>query len=156
MQSKFIGFFFTLIGIMIMVIQSDLAPLTSLITWPFLLLLTGTFLLFTALMKKHSSLTLWGGLITALGLTIWGMKYIDGWSKHWGLLLALFGVAVLLQFMINRNKITGLVGIIMVLTGISAYPGFADLPIISPITSVIHAYWSVFIVILGLIFILKK
>jgi hypothetical protein len=118
--------------------------------------LIGALLLFIALIKKKASLTLWGGLIAALGISIWGIKYVEGWPRHWSLLIGLFGVAVLLSYFVSKNRITAIVGTIMVLTGIFAYPGIADLPIISPITSTLHMIWPVFVVILGLVLLTKK
>jgi hypothetical protein len=156
MQSKITGFILVLAGILLMVIKSGLAPLDSFFTWPFILFLIGALLLFIALIKKKASLTLWGGLIAALGISIWGIKYVEGWPRHWSLLIGLFGVAVLLSYFVSKNRITAIVGTIMVLTGIFAYPGIADLPIISPITSTLHMIWPVFVVILGLVLLTKK
>ncbi|MGA9173044.1 MAG: hypothetical protein WBZ33_03570 [Thermoactinomyces sp.] len=156
MKVKLTGFILILAGILLMLIKSDLASIPSLMTWPFILFLLGAILLFFAYLKRNHSLTLWAGLIAALGLSIWGIKYVNGWPRHWSLLLGLFGVAVLLSYSISRNRITGIVGTIMVITGIFAYPGIADLPVISPITSILHGIWPVFVVILGLVLVIRK
>ncbi|MBA4541416.1 MULTISPECIES: hypothetical protein [Thermoactinomyces] len=156
MKVKLTGLILILAGILLMLIKSDLASITSLLTWPFILFLLGAILMFFALSKRNHVLTLWTGLITALGLSIWGIKYVDGWPKHWSLLLVLFGIAVLFSFSISKNHITGIVGGIMVITGIFAYPGIANLPVISPITSILHGIWPVFVVILGLFLVTRK
>lgn len=156
MQTKIIGFIITLVGVILLLVQTSLTSLASLLTWPFLLFLVSVLLLYIGILKKISSLTLWAGFVATITITVWGLEYVNGWPKHWSLLVALFGLVVLLQFTINKSKITALVGVILILTGIFAYPGITELPFISPITSVFHAYWPVLIVILGLIFISKK
>lgn len=156
MQTKILGFIITLVGIILLLVQTDLTSLASLITWPFLIFLFSVLLLYVGILKKISTLTLWAGFAATISVTAWGLKYVNGWPKHWSILVALFGLVVLLQFTINKSKITALVGVILILTGIFAYPGITELPLVSPITSVFHAYWPVLIVILGLVFISKK
>jgi hypothetical protein len=156
MQTKILGFIITLVGIILLLVQTDLTSIASLITWPFLLFLFSVLLLYVGILKKISALTLWAGFAATISIMVWGLKYVNGWPKHWSILVALFGLVVLLQFTINKSKITALVGVILILTGIFEYPGITELPLVSPITSVFHAYWPVLIVILGLVFISKK
>jgi hypothetical protein len=156
MQSKLIGFILILGGALLLVTKFELAPLQSFITWPFIMFLIGAILLFVAFLKRIGSLALWAGLITFLGLSVWGIKYVEGWPNHWSILLVFVGLSVLLQYLLTKHNMSGIVGGILVLTGVVAYPGVTELPIVSPVTTVLHNYWPVFIVVLGLIFLSKK
>jgi len=139
-----------------MVSRFEWAPLGSFLTWPFLLFVTGALLLFFAILYKNGSLIIWGGIIATLGISIWGIKYVEGWPDHWSLLAALIGLTVLLHYAITKNQMSATVGAILFLIGLFAYPGIKDLPFVAPITSVLHTIWPVFIVLLGFVFLVKK
>ncbi|MFC7440807.1 hypothetical protein [Laceyella putida] len=156
MQSKLIGFVLILGGALLMLTKFELAPLESFISWPFIMFMIGAILLFVAFLKRIGSLALWAGIIAFLGLSVWGIKYVEGWPNHWSILLVFVGLSILLQYIITKHSMSGTVGSILVLTGIVAYPGVTELPIVSPITTVLHNFWPAFIVLLGLIFLSKK
>lgn len=156
MQSKMVGFFLVLAGILLLILRFDLASLTSFVTWPFLLFLFGALLIFTAFLKKNAQTALLGGIIAGLGISIWGLKYVDGWPNHWSILLVFMGMAFLLQFSINKNGTTAMIGGVLVLSGIFAWPGIKNVPFITPIASILHIVWPVFIILLGVIFIFRK
>lgn len=156
MKVKLIGFLLVLFGITVMIIRFEWAPLNSFLTWPFLLFIVGSILLFFSILYKNGSLIIWGGIIATLGMMIWGIKYVEGWPDHWSILVALIGLSILLHYAITKNQTSILVGSILFLIGLFAYPGIRDLPFISPITSILHLIWPVLIVILGFIFLVKK
>lgn len=156
MQSKLIGFVLVLGGILLMLTKFELAPLNSFISWSFIMFLLGAICLFIAFLKRIGSLALWAGIISFLGLSVWGIKYVKGWPDHWSILLVFLGASILFQYSITRHSMSGTAGSILVITGIVAYPGVTELPLISPITTVLHNFWPAFVVLLGLIFLAKK
>jgi hypothetical protein len=156
MQTKLIGFLLVLAGTQLLLVWSGLVEVRNFLSWPFLFFLLGTILLFFGFLKKNGSMVLTGGIISALFLSIWGIKYVEGWPKHWSILLALLGLAVYLHYGVTKNKTTAIVGTTLILSGIFAYPGIKELPVIAPLTSILHSIWPIFIIILGVIFLTKK
>lgn len=156
MKVKLIGFLLVLFGIAVMIIHFGWAPFNSFLTWPFLLFIAGAILLFFAILYKNGPLIIWGGIIATLGITIWGIKYVKGWPDHWSILVALIGLTILIHYAIIKSQTSVLVGTILFLIGLFAYPGIRDLPLVSPITSILHSIWPVLIIILGFIFLIKK
>ncbi|MBA4496289.1 hypothetical protein ACFO25_12080 [Paenactinomyces guangxiensis] len=154
MHKKIVGFFLILGGILLMILKTGLAPLSSFITWPFLLFFAGAFLIFFAFVKANAQLALLGGILGSLGLSVWIHRNIE--EIHWSVLIGMLGVAFLLQFAINKNNLSALIGGVLVLTGVFAWPGIQELPFIAPVANILHMIWPVFVVVLGVIFLLKK
>ncbi|TCS96533.1 hypothetical protein [Hazenella coriacea] len=157
MQSKVIGLLLVLFGLLLLIVKFEWAPLTSFLSWPFLLFLGGALLTFLGFIRKKPQLVFLGTIMGGCGLYIWGLKYeIDGWPDHWSFIVVILGIAFLLQFGVSKNKSTALIGAMILLAGLFAWPGITDIPILAPMTSMVHSIWPIFIVTLGTVLLLKK
>ncbi|SFX11386.1 hypothetical protein SAMN04487866_101577 [Thermoactinomyces sp. DSM 45891] len=156
MQKKAIGFVLVLAGGLSLVIETRTATLNTLITWPFLLFLLGSILVFISFLQKQSQLTVIGGIIAAIGLSVWGFRYIPSWPRHWSILMLMIGVVVFLQYMQNKNNMTLIISLVLCLAGFFANPVVADISLFTPIAHTLNTYWPILIVGLGLTFIMKR
>ncbi|MBD1371804.1 hypothetical protein IC620_05455 [Hazenella sp. IB182357] len=156
MKSKSIGFLLLLIGIFISLIKSGLAPLQSFMDWPFLFFFGGLLLIFIGYAKNNSILTLWGGILATLGISVWGHRHVTAWPTHWSFLIGLLSIAFFIQFVVNRNKITATIGFLLLLVAFFAWPGIVGIPYIAPIAEVINQFWPALLIMIGLIFLVKK
>lgn len=156
MQKKLFGFILILISLLLLIIQTESAPIQSFITWPFLLILLGAILVLVAFVNKNDKLALTGGIAAAIGLFIWGRQNIDHWSDHWSILMIFIGVAILFQFMINKQNISAVVSLILMISGICAWPGLREIASLSSIAPTLNTYWPVLILGLGVYFIARK
>lgn len=155
MQNKATGFLMILLGVMIFVYKSSWVPFDSFFTWQFALFLGGAGLIFFAFMHRIAPLALIGGMISTVGICVWGPQYVHGWTKHWSILAVMLGISFLLQFMINRNNITALVGSILVTSGILTWPGIQQIPGIAPIAAIFTTYWPIVLIAFGFLLIRK-
>lgn len=156
MQKKAIGFVLILAGGLLLIAETGWATISTMITWPFLLFLLGTLLVFVSFLQKQGSLTVIGGVIAAIGLSVWGFRYVPDWPKHWSILVLLIGIVIFLQYMQNKNNMTLIIAVVLSLCGFFANPAVGEIALFAPIANVLNTYWPVLIVGLGLIFILKK
>lgn len=157
MQSKVIGLLLVLFGLLLFIVKFEWAPLASFLSWPFLLFLSGILLTFLGFIRKKSQLVFLGSLMGGIGLYIWGLKYeIDGWPDHWSLIVVILGISFLLQVGVNKHKLTAVIGVMILLAGLFAWPGITEIPILTPMTTTFHSIWPVFVVVLGAILLLKK
>lgn len=157
MQSKVLGFLLVLFGLLLFIIKFEWVPLVSFLSWPFLLFLSGVLLSFLGFVRKKSHLVFLGTIMGGMGLYIWGLRYeIDGWPDHWSFIVVIFGIAFLLQYGVNKNKFTAIIGIMILLAGLFAWPGITEIPMLAPLTTTFHSIWPIFIVVLGAILLFKK
>lgn len=151
MQNKASGFLLILCGVMLFVYKSSWVPFDAFFTWPFALFLLGCLLIFFAFMNAIAPFALIGGIISTLGISVWGSEYVTGWPKHWSLLAVMLGLSCLLQFMINRNNISALVGSILLTSGILTWPGIREIPGVAPIANLFTTYWPILLVCVGIV-----
>ncbi|RAL26686.1 hypothetical protein [Thermoflavimicrobium daqui] len=156
MQKKIIGFFLILAGILLLFVQTKIAEIKDFITWPFLGLLLSVILLFIFLINQQAQLVLIAGISTAIFLTVWGNKYVSDWPTHWGILIFMFGIAVILQFVVTKHHMTLIIGIFIMLIGAFAWPGLRDIPGLSSIAIILNTYWPALVLVLGFLFLVKK
>lgn len=156
MQKKLIGFFLIFASILMLVVKTQLAPITSFISWPFLLFFVSVILIAVSFTNQNDKLALGAGIAAAIGLFIWGKQYVDSWSNHWSILLMLIGFAVFLQFFINKQNLTAVIASILTLSGICAWPGLNDIASLASIAPTLNTYWPVLFLGLGLYFIIRK
>lgn len=155
-QKKLIGFLLILASILLLLIQTNSAPLESFITWPFLLFFLGAILIVIGFVNNNDKLALIAGIAASIGLFIWGREHVDDWSDHWSILMILCGVAVLLQFLINKQNITIAIALVLILSGISAWPGLHDIASLAGIAPVLNTYWPFLLLGLGVYFLVRK
>lgn len=156
MQKKLIGFFLVFFSILLLVIKTELAPIQSFISWPFLLFFLSTVLIAVSFINQNDKLTLIAGIGGAIGLFIWGKQYVDGWSDHWSILLLLIGFAVLLQYVINKDNLTAVIAIVLIFSGICAWPGLKNIASLASIAPTLNTYWPLLLLGLGVYFLLRK
>lgn len=156
MQTKMIGFALIIFGVLLLLVQSGIADVKSLITWPFLLFLLGIILVFFSFLQKQSQLTLVGGILASIGIFIWGLNYVENWDSHWSILVGMLGLVLLLQFILNHNNMTLAVGLFLLCIGFFAWPGIHRISFLAPIADTLNSYWPIFIVGIGVIFLFKR
>jgi hypothetical protein len=156
MQNRVIGFFLVLMGAILLIVETDWAKLTSFLSWSFFSFIVGIFLIFISYLQKQSHLTLIGGIFATIGITVWGFQNVDLWPKHWSIIVMMLGVTLMLQYILNQNNITLVIGIVMLLSGVFAWPGLKEVTYLAPIATISNVYWPIFIVGLGAVFIVKK
>lgn len=127
-------------------------------SWEFLLILLGVCLILFAMNRPNRShLLVWGGVVAGLGIHAWGIAHMDGWPRHWSLIPAVVGLSFFLWgglYLKNRNQ--GMIGMILILLGLFAWPGIVDLPIIGQVGDTLHKYWPTALIVLGLLLMTKK
>lgn len=156
MQNRVIGFFLVIMGAILLIVEADWAKLNSFLSWSFFLFIVGIFLIFVSFLQKQSHLTLLGGIFATIGITVWGYSYMQNWPKHWSIIVIMIGATLLLQYILNQNNITLVIGIVLLLSGFFAWPGLKEVTYLAPIAAISNIYWPIFIVGLGAIFIVKK
>lgn len=156
MQNRIIGFILVLMGAILLIVEADWAKLTSFLSWSFVLFIVGIFLIFFSFLQKQGSLTLLGGICATIGISVWGFSYVESWPKHWSIIVIMIGATLMLQYILNQNNITLVIGIVLLLSGIFAWPGLKDIEYLAPIATFTNVYWPIFIVGLGAVFIVKK
>lgn len=156
MQKKLLGFLLTFISILLLLIKTESAPLQSFISWPFLLFFLGTVLILVAFVNQNDKLALIAGLGSSIGLFIWGKEYVEGWSSHWSILMMLCGVAVLLQYLINKQNLVIVIALILIISGICAWPGLNDIASLASIAPTLNTYWPLLLLGLGVYFLIRK
>lgn len=156
MQTKVIGFFLILAGALLLIVQTGVAEVHSLISWPFLLFLLGIILVFFSFLQKQSQLTLVGGIFASMGLFIWGLNYVKDWDSHWSILVGMLGIVLLLQFILNHNNMTLAVGLLLLCIGFFAWPGIYQISFLAPIANTLNKFWPIFVVGIGVIFLFKR
>jgi hypothetical protein len=154
-MNKVTGFLLILLGLVLFIFKSKWIPLVAFFNWYFVLTIIGLFLIFFAFTISIAPIALIGGVITTLGLNVWGSRYIEGWPTHYSILLVMLGIAFLLQFTINKGTLSGMISSILLLFGFFTWPGIQNLPGLSPIAHILSTYWPIFIIALGLIMIRK-
>lgn len=153
MKNKATGFLLILLGVLLFVYKSNWVPFDSFFTWPFALFLLGAALIFFSFVNTIPSFALFGGIISTLGIYIWGAEHVSGWPKHWSILGVMLGISFLLQFMINRNSVTALIGSILSISGLLTWPGIQEIPGIAPIAHLFTTYWPILLVCFGVMLI---
>lgn len=156
MQKKAIGFVLVLAGFLLLAAQTGWAKIPSMLTWPFLLFILGSIIVFISFLQRQPQLTVIGGVIGAIGLSVWGFRYVPDWPKHWSILVLMIGIVIFLQYMQNKNNMTLVVACVLLLCGFFANPAIGEIAVFAPIADVLNSYWPVFIVGLGLLFLFKK
>lgn len=156
MQKKLIGFILVFFSILLLVIKTNLASIASFISWPFLLFFVSTVLIAVSFTNQNDKLGLIAGIGAAIGLFIWGKQYVTGWSDHWSILLLMIGCGVFLQFFINKQSLTAVIALILVLSGIFAWPGLNDIASLASIAPTLNTYWPLLLLGLGVYFMLRK
>ncbi|MXQ55890.1 hypothetical protein [Shimazuella alba] len=156
MQNRVIGFFLVIMGAILLIVEADWANLHSFLSWSFILFVVGIFLIFFSFLQKQSHLTLLGGIFATIGISVWGFQYVEQWPRHWSIIVIMIGVTLMLQYILNQNNITLVIGIVLLLSGVFAWPGLKEITYLAPIATFTNVYWPIFIVGLGAIFIIKK
>lgn len=156
MQKKLLGFILIFFSILLLLIKTNLAPIPSFISWPFLLFFVSTILIAISFTNQNDKLGLVAGIGAAVGLFIWGKQYVDGWSDHWSILLIFIGCAVFLQYLINKQNLTAVIALILVLSGICAWPGLNEIASLASIAPTLNTYWPLLLLGLGIYFLLRK
>jgi hypothetical protein len=156
MHTRIIGFVLIIAGLLLLIVQTNWARPQSLLSWPFLLFLFGVSLVFLSFLNKQSQLTLLGGILASVGITVWGFEYVENWPKHWSILVGMLGVTLILQYMNNHNQTTLIIGCVLLLSGFFAWPGIREITLLAPIAKFLNTYWPVLIVGLGAVFLFRK
>jgi hypothetical protein len=151
MQTRLIGLFLILSGLFIFVRQSQMIPLYSFIDLSFIFFLLGCTFITIAFLKESGPIALTGGIIAAIGIYKWGIDYIPGWPADFEILMMLIGGAFLIQFSITKQRRTAIIGIIIFLCALFAWPGIEKIPLFAPIASFLNLYWPGLMIGLGLI-----
>lgn len=154
-HNKATGFLLILLGVLLFAYKSSWVPFDSFFTWPFALFLLGTALIFFAFINAIAPFALIGGIISTLGISVWGLEHVTGWPRHWGILAVMLGISFLLQFMINRNNMSALIGSILVTSGVLTWPGIREIPGIAPVANLFTTYWPILLVCFGVLLIRK-
>jgi hypothetical protein len=156
MQTKIIGYVLMIAGLLLLIVEAKWAEPKSLVSWPFLLFLFGITLIFISFLNKQPQLTLLGGVLASIGITVWGFEYVSNWPKHWSILVGMLGITVMLQYILNQSKTTLIVGCVLLLSGFFAWPGIREISLLAPIANFLNTYWPVLIVVLGAVFLFRK
>lgn len=156
-SGKIIGLLLVLTGILLLIKELNQKSFSSLfLTWELLPFATGMGILFYAVKKKHRHFFLGGSILAGIGIHLWGINHFPSWPSHWSWLLLIVGAAFLLVAYVYKERFSITVGILLLLTALFAWPGIQEIPSISPVTRTLHTYWSLFLILLGLLVILKK
>ena len=149
-RANVVGIFLIVAGLLLLLRKIDLPMADRFGTWEFILFLTGVVMLVIAHFRSNRNLMLWAGLITGMSLHMWAKANVDGWPDHWFFLFIIVGAAFLLVFASQKDRRSGIIGILLILTGIAAWPG---LPWVA---GSLNNYWPVLLVVLGIFLITKK
>ncbi|SHE48225.1 hypothetical protein SAMN05444392_101655 [Seinonella peptonophila] len=155
-QKKFIGFFLVFFSALLLLYQTGKAPISSFITWPFILFFIASLLVFIGFIKENAQLVLIAGIAASVGLFIWGMQNIINWPTHWSILIVMFGIVIFLHYLVSKHHLAISVAIILILSGLCAWPGLRDVSVLAPIAPLLNTYWPVFILGLGIYFLFRK
>lgn len=156
MQARVLGVVLVLAGILIFIKQTAIVSVAAFITWPFIFFLVGAILVVAGFWKKNEHLVLAGGIVAAIAIFRWGMLNVHGWPSHWSILVALIGVAILLQYILTRNTLTGVIAVFAIVTGLFAWPGIKDIAALAPLATVLNTYWPILAIALGLVLFFRK
>jgi hypothetical protein len=150
-KTKLPGLFLILAGALLFI-----GDLSALLSWSFIGLIFGIIMTYFGFSNHNSGLVLTGGLITSITLYAFGRAKIPGWPEHWSLLLVFFALSIILLYLSNKQPLTGIAGFFLLLAGIFANPKIKNFELLDPISPLMNKYWPIFLIVLGLIFILKK
>ena len=156
MDKKWFGYFLIILGFMLSLYKLEIVPLKAFISWYFILSLIGTLFIISSFIQKNPTLVLIGGTIFAIGLSIWGNKYIALWPKNLSPFLILLGITFLLQYALNKQYFTAFIGSMFILTGISYLPGIKNIPFVFSLTRVFQTYWPFVLIITGVFILTNK
>jgi hypothetical protein len=149
-RANFVGILLIVGGLLLLIRRIDLPMTERFTTWEFILFLSGVIMLLIAHFRSNRNLMLWSGLLTGMSLHMWGKANLDGWPDHWSFLFIIAGAAFLLVFASQKDRRSGIIGILLILTGFAAWPG------LTWVAGSLNNYWPVLLVVLGIFLITKK
>ncbi|GGA41107.1 hypothetical protein GCM10007416_12620 [Kroppenstedtia guangzhouensis] len=151
MRTKTIGILIALAGIFLLFRKQGISPSPDTLSWELILAAAGLLVIIYARHKpRHPYLMIWGGIALGLGLHAWGLNHIKDWPSHWSMIPVIIGATFLIfGGLIKKNRHHGTIGTLLLLLGLFAWPGVADLPGLNPATQILNSYWPGILVILG-------
>lgn len=151
MRTKTIGILIALAGIFLLFRKQGISPSPDTLSWELILAAAGLLVIIYARHKpRHPYLMIWGGIALGLGLHAWGLNHIKDWPSHWSMIPVIIGATFLIfGGLIKKNRHHGTSGTLLLLLGLFAWPGVADLPGLNPATQILNSYWPGILVILG-------
>ncbi|MDR6226453.1 hypothetical protein [Desmospora profundinema] len=158
MRSRWIGILIAAIGAFLLMQEWGWSWRNPFASWETILIVVGVGIIFYSFIRSNRpNLLIWGGIVTGLGVHAWGQSHISGWPDHWSLVPAIIGLSFFLWGgLVHKNRRHVIIGIMLMLLGLLAWPGVAQLPIIGHLAGPLHAYWPALLIVLGLILTVKK
>lgn len=149
-RTNLVGILLILAGLFLLLQKMDIPMLQYIAPWQLILILAGVALLLFAHFRSNRTLMLWVALLAGVSLHFWGKYNVAGWPDHWYFLFIIAGAAFLLVFASQKDRRSGIIGIMLILTGIAAWPGLPS------VAGSVNNYWPTLLVILGIILVTKK
>lgn len=151
MRTKTIGILIALAGMFLLFREQGVALSPDTLSWELILAATGLLVIFYARHKpRHPYLMIWGGIALGLGIHAWGLNRIKDWPSHWSMIPAIIGASFLLfGGLIRKNRNHGMIGALLLLLGLFAWPGVTEIPGLNPAAQILNSYWPAVLVILG-------
>ncbi len=145
------------IGFYFFIIQFDHPLIQKLNTWPIVLIAFGLFGLLKFMQKKKPSLFFEGLLILLIGIHFYGLKHISHWPDDSSVFLFIWGVCLLLLFMMTKKHLM----LSLILIAVSLIFFFSDhlptwLPSFNHIQAEINAHWPLVVIGLGVLLLFYK
>lgn len=158
MRTKTIGILIALSGLFLLIRETGYSFSLDKLSWELLLAGAGMLVILISRRKPNRPyLIIWGGIATGLGIHAWGLNHIKDWPSHWSMIPAIIGASFLLfGGVIKRNRNHGTIGALLLLLGLFAWPGVAEIPVLNPAAEVLNTYWPGILVVLGLYMTFKK
>ncbi|GGE18261.1 hypothetical protein GCM10011571_20140 [Marinithermofilum abyssi] len=157
MRGKTAGLILVVAGIVLLMRELNW-PYKQLWLNPEMMLIAAGFavMLYAGKRSTHPRLLLWGGIVSGLGVHLWGLHYIHGWPEHWSVLPMILGAAFFMDGLFKRNRRNLWIGILMLLAGFFALPVLQRLPLLGSFSAEMNRVWPLFLILLGLLLTLKK
>jgi hypothetical protein len=156
MPKKVIGFLLIVAGVVLLLVETNKADWEDFISWSFLALLISLFLLFIAFSTQQGALVLVFGVAFTISTNVWGYHHVDGWPDHWSAVVFLFGISVILQFIVTKQPMTLIIGIVISLMSLFAWPGIREISLLAPFATILNTYWPILVLLLGVLYLFRK
>ncbi|ERN52438.1 DUF5668 domain-containing protein [Alkalihalophilus marmarensis] len=151
------------LGLYFLVNQYQFPYKEQLASWPSILVIIGVAFLLQATLGKETHSLFPGLLLTGLGVHFHGLALLPSWPDHWGMYTLIVGISFLFVYL--RTKKEGLIpGLLLTVIAIIGFMSFNPLDAIESTTqstigsipTILLDLWPVVLIILGVVFILKR
>ncbi|SFS99100.1 hypothetical protein [Marininema halotolerans] len=158
MRRKIMGLFIIAAGILLLLRELGWPLAQTVSKWEFLLIVAGLILFIISIQKPpRPRLSILAGILIGLGIHSWGLAQIESWPDHWSIFPLIIGLSYLLiGGLLQKNRSYGMVGSLLCLLGIFAWPGVGDIPGLEKVAQTLNTYWPVLLITLGVLLFIRK